>query len=133
MDPSWTINSCWISLRMQACCRGNMLPTFRQRPQEGMTAIEFGSVASAPPTTYAQLRMACGLHYVVRRMAQDLPTEIIDVACRISGRWEHGDHATARPFRRRIRQGHKGSGDALQNSIATCREFVGGDICRCGR
>src|ERR1700677_1456086 len=32
-----------------------------------------------------------------------------------------------------IRQGHEGSSDALQDSAATCREFVGNDIRRCGR
>src|ERR1700722_8924500 len=58
--------------------------------------------------------------------------EITDAACRTSGRWEHRDHATGGPVRWPIRHGHKGSGEALQDSAATCGEFIGGDIRRCG-
>src|SRR6267154_3949956 len=59
--------------------------------------------------------------------------EIVDAACRISGRWEYSDHATGRPVRRAICREHKGPCDTLQDSAATCRESVGGDVRRCGR
>jgi hypothetical protein len=39
---------------------------------------------------------------------------------RISGGWEHRDHATGRPIRWAIRQGHKGFADTLNDSAATC-------------
>src|ERR1700686_1155211 len=98
-----------------------------------MAAIQTTSGASAPSITYGQLPMACRLHYLGLRIEieKDSPMEIIDVACRIPRRWEHRDHAIGRPLRRGIRKGRKGSGDALQDSAATCGEFIGGDIRRC--
>src|ERR1700680_2989326 len=88
---------------------------------------------SASPITYGQPPMACRLHYLVLRIEieKDSPMEIIDVACRIPRYWEHCDHAIGRPLRQGIRPGRKGSGDALQDSAATCCEFIGGDIRRC--
>src|SRR5580704_3029439 len=61
------------------------------------------------------------------------PMEIIDVACRTPPYWGHCDLATGRPVRWAICQGHKGSGGALQDSAATYRESIGGDIRRCNR
>src|ERR1700692_3530661 len=86
---------------------------------------------SASPITYGQPPLACRLHYFVRRTCNDSPMEITDVACRIPRYWGHCDHATRRPLRQGVRKRRKGSGDALQDSAATCGEFIGGDIRRC--
>src|SRR5580700_6662869 len=59
--------------------------------------------------------------------------EIIDVARRMPRYWGHCDLATGRPPRRGIRKGCKESGDALQDSAATCRESVRRNVRRCGR
>jgi len=77
--------------------------------------------------------MAWRVHWFLVRIEKDSPIEITDAACRTSGRWEHRDDAAGGPIRWAICQGHKGSGDALQDSAATYREFVGGDIRRCDR
>jgi len=38
------------------------LPTFKHRPQSGMTAARVNSGALAPPTTYRQFLLARGVH-----------------------------------------------------------------------
>src|SRR5580700_5644958 len=98
-----------------------------------MAGAQITPGASSPPITYSQLPMACRVHWFVVRIEKDSPIEIIDAACRISGRWGHCDLATGRPVRWAICQGHKGSGGALQDSAATYRESIGGDIRRCNR
>jgi hypothetical protein len=57
------------------------LPTFRHRPQEGMTATRLTSLALASPTTYRQLPLARGLHYPRREIEEGSPMELTDAVC----------------------------------------------------
>src|ERR1700691_452453 len=98
-----------------------------------MTATQIPFGASAPATTYSQLPMACRMHCLGLRIEieKDSSMEIIDVACRILRRRAQRDHAIGRPLCRGIRTGRKGFGDTLQDSAATCGEFIRGDVRRC--
>src|ERR1700678_4682583 len=98
MDPSWTINSCWISRRAQAWRRDNIAAHIQAAPAigHGSHPGQMRLVSASNNLQSTSDGMPAAL--VLQRMAQDLPTEITDVACRISGRWEHRDHATGRPL-----------------------------------
>ena len=47
-------------------------PKFGHRPQSGMATIQITSGVPEPPITYGQLRLACRLHSLMRRVLKSL-------------------------------------------------------------